>query len=102
DGIRDATVTGVQTCALPIFIGVAHPGLRTRFERGVVAGDAEGELMHVGLADDDRARRAQFCRHRRVLLRDEVFQSRRSRAGGKRSEERRVGKGARWRWPGWG
>src|SRR2546430_17254023 len=26
DGIRDLTVTGVQTCALPIFALAAHPG----------------------------------------------------------------------------
>src|SRR3712207_4596247 len=26
DGIRDIGVTGVQTCALPIFLGVAHLG----------------------------------------------------------------------------
>src|SRR5437762_6555459 len=25
DGIRDTSVTGVQTCALPIFVGVAVP-----------------------------------------------------------------------------
>src|SRR6267143_2559790 len=31
DGIRDGTVTGVQTCALPIFLAWAEsiPGLRT-------------------------------------------------------------------------
>src|SRR5690606_40123056 len=27
DGIRDFRVTGVQTCALPIFFEVAHPSL---------------------------------------------------------------------------
>jgi hypothetical protein len=38
--------------------------------------------MHVGLADDDGTRRAQFCRHRRILLRDKALQRRRSgRAG---------------------
>src|SRR2546430_4668522 len=32
DGIRDLTVTGVQTCALPIFAG-DFPGLRGRVSR---------------------------------------------------------------------
>ena len=39
--------------------------------------------MHIRLADDDGARRAQFCRHRRVLLRHKTLQRWRSRAGGK-------------------
>src|SRR2546427_5865939 len=37
DGIRDLTVTGVQTCALPIYLR-ARGGLRPR-QGGVVAGD---------------------------------------------------------------
>src|SRR2546430_16171211 len=28
DGIRDLTVTGVQTCALPIFVAAVNPGSR--------------------------------------------------------------------------
>src|SRR5438309_9602015 len=28
DGIRDGTVTGVQTCALPIWSSIAHEGAR--------------------------------------------------------------------------
>jgi len=78
-----APVPADEPPAIRRIIGVAHPGLRAGLECGVVAGDAEGELMHVGLADDDGACRAQFCRHWRVLLRDEALQSRRSRAGGK-------------------
>src|SRR5207248_6374316 len=30
DGIRDRTVTGVQTCALPIFFAAAGAGVRSR------------------------------------------------------------------------
>src|SRR3546814_6011098 len=65
---RCALVTGVQTCALPIFL-VRHPGPH--------------DLSRVGLAVElrrvvDRAFRG-------------VSRRRRSRAGG-RSEERRVGK----------
>src|SRR2546430_15451405 len=37
DGIRDLTVTGVQTCALPIFMAIESA---TRFRRPVYAGNA--------------------------------------------------------------
>src|SRR6266567_4811432 len=44
DGIRDLTVTGVQTCALPIFdVG--------RHEASIPAGDESGEIAAVE-ADD--------------------------------------------------
>src|SRR6266702_7483479 len=44
DGIRDGHVTGVQTCALPIFLGLAqselHPASELRIENdNVVGGD---------------------------------------------------------------
>src|SRR5688572_32058152 len=71
DGIRDLTVTGVQTCALPIFdhrlpglrahhldhlpgARRAHPGLRPRAHAGVEAevprrrGPARSEERRVG------------------------------------------------------
>ena len=32
DGIRDSPVTGVQTCALPIFMGVRKDGITTVVE----------------------------------------------------------------------
>src|SRR5207245_6232045 len=41
DGIRDATVTGVQTCALPIFGQGAEPS------KVVVAGDSAGGGLAV-------------------------------------------------------
>src|SRR2546430_2544875 len=34
DGIRDLTVTGVQTCALPIFVGHSFGGLFTQMIAG--------------------------------------------------------------------
>src|SRR2546430_17097227 len=34
DGIRDLTVTGVQTCALPIFTGALGAGLRGTLRAG--------------------------------------------------------------------
>src|SRR5688572_31278928 len=80
DGIRDLTVTGVQTCALPIFRLVAVDLLdrRTRHR-------AEGRVTRVQMLTETR----------RVLVR---------RGGAARaavlprSEERRVGKECRSRW----
>src|SRR2546429_3907796 len=47
DGIRDVAVTGVQTCALPIYRGSDQHG--SHRENGGVAGHAAR-----GVADDDR------------------------------------------------
>src|SRR5205085_5541247 len=74
DGIRDLTVTGVQTCALPILsfrrrytISLARLGLRA------------GDIVYLRLNDIDwKDTSIQVC--------------------GKRSEERRVGKECRSRW----
>src|SRR5205807_2928550 len=76
DGIRDYKVTGVQTCALPIY-----PALR-------VAG------LHDELGDrSKRARRGceQLASLRRLAPPG-------ASAGADRSEERRVGKECRTRW----
>src|SRR5688572_32054578 len=76
DGIRDLTVTGVQTCALPILLGLAdRERRRDAFERGVGRGRA--------VPEDARLRPAEV-EHRGGLAR--------------RSEERRVGKECRSRW----
>src|SRR5207248_4080387 len=96
DGIRDRTVTGVQTCALPIFtlqtetcdqpvqgrgehVLVGRLGVRTAGarERDSVAAD-DGDTTSAG--------------HTR--LPHWYWLS----AGGSRSEERRVGKEGRWGW----
>src|SRR5690606_41173867 len=68
DGIRDFHVTGVQTCALPIWVGVRV-----------------GDLLPDVLRDD---RGVQHSRLRGVLRIGEL----------QRSEERRVGKECRSRW----
>src|SRR5438270_11554814 len=77
DGIRDLTVTGVQTCALPI----SHSSKTCRPEcssRAVLRGCAR-TMIHAGRRDDSRCPIA-FRR--------------------RRSEERRVGKECRsWWWP---
>src|SRR5437763_16585187 len=83
DGIRDTSVTGVQTCALPICgggcPGAGAPLPRRACDRGY------GERS----AADGRDRRGQR-RERQALA-----PPRRPRA---RSEERRVGKECRSRW----
>src|SRR2546428_4724709 len=88
DGIRDLIVTGVQTCALPIFRAVgAH--------RAMTAADqsAPGEwpytrgiypTMYRQVVDDAPVRRLRHCRGNQRPL--------------SRSEERRVGKEGRSRW----
>src|SRR5207253_5575608 len=85
DGIRDGHVTGVQTCALPIFgRNGAHPHGRTR------GGTAAPRLRGGGSSDRGRG-----------------FERNDLGAGGSgrgarhlRSEERRVGKECRCRWEG--
>src|SRR5690349_22902189 len=74
DGIRDLYVTGVQTCALPIW--------------------QIGRVVDVAVAADALERLADD--HRRALAHP-VLQHR-SRDAPHRSEERRVGKECRSRW----
>src|SRR5690349_23481576 len=69
DGIRDLYVTGVQTCALPIYRGVRYQ-------------------PYVARSCGDCQRLARFIRRT----------GRNSRKSDGRSEERRVGKECRCRW----
>src|SRR2546430_12133257 len=83
DGIRDLTVTGVQTCALPILAPTGQFDLPAR--RDYAGGDPREHhtVQHeTGLA---REVRNGLRRKRAALL-------------GDRSEERRVGKEGRSRW----
>src|SRR5256886_4120553 len=84
DGIRDLTVTGVQTCALPICRKNGYKW-KARFER-------EGRR---GLRD--RARRPH-CSPRQISPEWLKRIRRVRRAHRSRSEERRVGKECRSRW----
>src|SRR5205085_6954838 len=89
DGIRDLTVTGVQTCALPISTFTArgaHAGARVHDEAALLPDQA----VNVGGVEPDVLRLARHGvakRHRKALL--DVDHALGSLA---RSEERRVGK----------
>src|SRR2546430_3844432 len=83
DGIRDLTVTGVQTCALPIF------GLLADSERRPVPRTKLPPELHVA-----RQRQEAAGRDDPVAL-DEYGAVVQRRV---RSEERRVGKECRSRW----
>src|SRR5688572_32558485 len=80
DGIRDLTVTGVQTCALPISKeyladiretdpiylreGLGHPGLLPRVMNKVLVDNAIlGPWIHVGTRSEER-RVGKECRSR--------------------------------------
>src|SRR5437879_9636299 len=75
DGIRDTSVTGVQTCALPIFAEADYI-----VDLGPEAGADGGEVVVFGTPE-------QVAKHR--TSRTAPFL---------RSEERRVGKECRSRW----
>src|SRR5689334_24211018 len=81
DGIRDGTVTGVQTCALPIFSG-----------GGCAIATASASLMTDAVKGRSRAEAAALFDKVHTLLTSDQ-----PPADG-RSEERRVGKECRSRW----
>src|SRR2546430_3432616 len=82
DGIRDLTVTGVQTCALPI---------SSRPLEGL-ADDVDTDLL-VRIGRGQLVERPDRIEQRDSAARDDAFLDRRAR-----SEERRVGKECRSRW----
>src|SRR3712207_7619676 len=79
DGIRDIGVTGVQTCALPIF----EHDYPEAFE----------QFLNLGL-DADIANILAFGENRFDLISNDIEDPKRQA----RSEERRVGKECRSRW----
>src|SRR5256885_4340488 len=88
DGIRDYKVTGVQTCALPIFC-VALNGVLTN-ERRFVAGD--------GLVATDAGANNTYTVDFVALANSHLIVGADSVDWSGRSEERRVGKECRSRW----
>src|SRR5205823_9105518 len=87
DGIRDKLVTGVQTCALPIFTPLSH--WRLKGWRGPCA--AMGDSCTLTL-DEDATVTALVEVHPRLVV---TVRNPRVAA---RSEERRVGKECESRW----
>src|SRR2546429_4959468 len=84
DGIRDVAVTGVQTCALPIFLRSKQPRLFLDMLRLLAAKDLPFLLFQV------------FPRFRQELSTGRYAAD--LLDGEERSEERRVGKECRSRW----
>src|SRR5207245_7312654 len=77
DGIRDATVTGVQTCALPILSGLlTMAALKRRVTR------VRGDLLESSHGQEPTQAAARIM----------GWKSRMPRGKNVRSEERRVGK----------
>src|SRR5205085_4620429 len=97
DGIRDLTVTGVQTCALPILLRGARKELGLTTDQTIVIGDTmETDIIggaQLGfktiLVLSGGTRREDLVRY--AFRPDKVVDS-------IRSEERRVGKECRCRW----
>src|SRR5256886_12673440 len=83
DGIRDLTVTGVQTCALPIF-----PGRANRWLAPFV------DAAFIGFPAAARRLRCQTVKVTGTPVRPQF----RPMDAAARSEERRVGKECRSRW----
>src|SRR5207245_6675903 len=94
DGIRDATVTGVQTCALPIYIRRKKPSISPFiWDRHPRRSRSTFDDLRRG----ERARMPVLCKKNSRPLSATGKRARRSHL---RSEERRVGKewtSGRWR-----
>src|SRR5256886_6200759 len=84
DGIRDLTVTGVQTCALPIYDHVAQQAAIANMLSVRFAGNPNVQYLNLGTAVD--LRDTSLCWDGMHLTQEG------------RSEERRVGKECRSRW----
>src|SRR2546421_1550369 len=86
DGIRDLIVTGVQTCALPIYVVVMARAHEETIKAVVRAGRDHGiQVMGDNLACEDKISASRTMEELGV---DYIV----------RSEERRVGKECRSRW----
>src|SRR5207245_5916279 len=95
DGIRDATVTGVQTCALPIYI---HLRRSVEAVFGLAGHRRKPANLFFKLAGTAvRVAEAQLLVHLEMQLNEEpAVQLLRGEVV--RSEERRVGKESRVQW----
>src|SRR5699024_11670174 len=85
DGIRDRNVTGVQTCALPIWLSV--PSNDHLLTKTLIAATDRGEEVIITWHGKPRAKLVPLADGPRVDGADG--------GNGRRSEERRVGKEGR-------
>src|SRR5207248_8901707 len=98
DGIRGRTVTGVQTCALPISADGAAPAARRLGARGHPGGNGNADTGgraardHRSGAATSVSPPARHGRRERPIVLTTL-------AASLRSEERRVGKWWRSQWP---
>src|SRR2546428_2855580 len=90
DGIRDLIVTGVQTCALPIFAPLALSGLEQR----PIAGSQTPASWHWSLGGHSTGLVPVHTPARQASASVQALPS----SHAVRSEERRVGKECRSRW----
>src|SRR2546430_16141365 len=107
DGIRDLTVTGVQTCALPIWLtGDVRPQVAVKGAELALQREERPRVAHGGLDLQAVAHDAGIapqggaaaCIEARHLARLEVGERAAVAGALARSEERRVGKECRSRW----
>src|SRR5947209_14198225 len=83
DGIRDIGVTGVQTCALPIY--------PNQYGLSITLGSAEVTMLDMARVNGTLANHGRLVDLNPILKVSDV-------KGNIRSEERRVGKECRYRW----
>src|SRR5262249_59790981 len=95
DGIRDWSVTGVQTCALPIY----RAGEAVRAEDQRVSAPERQRSLHLDLDLFGETQRSQDHVGARVVLGLRLAEDAAAyELGDERSEERRVGKEGRAGW----
>src|SRR5699024_11860761 len=97
DGIRDRNVTGVQTCALPIYDTVDH--LSDVLQRAVIIEDKNFELVAYSSPDElsfDALQQKTILTKRCPLF--VIERLKKEGIVSQRSEERRVGKECRAQW----
>src|SRR5687767_15962617 len=88
DGIRDKLVTGVQTCALPIFKDDRNVNAAGMILREILQDDVSSSLVGLSVVSDTRNDRLAPTKGHQIGV-------------SLRSEERRVGKECRaWSWGG--
>src|SRR5947208_8429283 len=90
DGIRDDLVTGVQTCALPIFLkGYAGFQRSTGLRAAATSSNRETRVEWGASSTIFGSSSTSSAIERMASMK---------RSSSSRSEERRVGKEGRWRW----